>query len=386
MAAVVVSSPELEPSSVQPMGKALLFQPRKDQDSLQQPLGNIPRYLFRLYAPRSAGVTNSNAVVSPEAASKPGSEPGTDLLQLPRQRAANMLWGHLNWKRLVGDNLMSWTSSLLFALQHGLRRAKKDYDEPTLSDIQLCVVDTRDFPRGTFIKDLDVMKAYSDFPNIRSFLEFRQGNDYYYGEYLSQGRLEIAGRAQHTSLSTMIDLGLYDIEPELQYEHEILCKRINALRNAFAAPNNAACPLSKKEARKAITVAQGCFGDRFALPFAAMLLSLRRRREMDPVILDAFAAMFTGMMRPRSTDLANCDVLTRRKTRKSVPSRCATSRWSMARGCRRSSSSNVLFRTSAERSRLCLGGPPRKPRLASLAIRTCQVPWIPLAPLGSRRW
>ena len=160
------------------MPQALLFQPKENQHGLQRSLGTIPPYLFRLYAPTSAGCTNFNYVVS-SAATRPstwhtGRDQETDILQLPREMAADMLWNHINWKDLKDDNLMSWTTSLIYALQHGLRRVKMDRGKPDLSDVRICIVDARDFPRGTFIKDLDILEAYSDLPDIRSFLRLRQ--------------------------------------------------------------------------------------------------------------------------------------------------------------------------------------------------------------------
>ena len=49
-------------------------------------------------------------------------------------------------------NLMSWTSSLLFALQYGLYRHQTDCDEVGLLQVLLFVLDTRDFQEGHSLK------------------------------------------------------------------------------------------------------------------------------------------------------------------------------------------------------------------------------------------
>ncbi|KAK1771475.1 hypothetical protein QBC33DRAFT_565639 [Phialemonium atrogriseum] len=196
--------------------------------------------------------------------------------------AADMLWNHMNWKDLKDDNLVSWTTSLIFAVQHGLRRVKMDRGKPDLSDVRICIVDTRDFPRGTFIKDLDILEAYSDLPDIRSFLRLRQ-SQYYFGEYSPRGVCRsLAGHSMP------------------------LCDFYSAWDSTISSPGSSSSTtpwlnastifgtsLQRQDVRKAISIAQGCFGSRFALVVAAMLLSLRPRKSKDRVILDAFGATFT---------------------------------------------------------------------------------------------
>ncbi|KAB5536013.1 hypothetical protein GE09DRAFT_337795 [Coniochaeta sp. 2T2.1] len=279
-------------------GHALLFQPGPDLPVLDRSLNSLPRYLFRTYAPKSNGSTNESTVEAPAASRGNG---GIDLLQLPRDRAASMLWNHLNWKTRNGswfrdrdDNLMSWTSSLFFAIQHGLRRHHSDFDKPDFSDIRLCVVDTREFPKGTFVKDLDLLEAYVDHEDVGRFLNLRLSDGgWYFGEYLSQGRLDIQGRSAHTSLRLLLDMGLYDLEPRFEEDQERLANRILELRVPFAAAPLITCPASKLQVRKAIAAAQASFGDEYALPFALMMLCLCPRPRRDRAILAGFEATFT---------------------------------------------------------------------------------------------
>lgn len=278
------------------IAQGLPFQPGPDLPELDRALDYVPRYLFRTYAPRSNGTTNET-VVEALAASRPSGS--IDLLQLPRDRAATTLSNHLNWKAPNGshdDNLMSWTSSLFFAIQHGLRRHHTDFDNPDFSNIRICIADTRKFPRGTFVKDLDLMEAYVDNENVRRCLRRRLSpGGWYFGEYLSQGRLDIAGRSGHTSLRLLLDMGLCDLEPRFQKDQNRLAARIVELRGPFVATPVITCPASKSQVRKAIAAAQASFGDEYALPFALMLLSVCPRPKQDRAILAGFEATFTGL-------------------------------------------------------------------------------------------
>jgi hypothetical protein len=140
------------------------------------------------------------------------------------------------------------------------------------------------------------MEAYVDNEDVGNFLNLRlSAGGWYFGEYLSQGRLDIEGRSGHTSLRLLLDMGLYDLEPRFQEEQERLAARIVELRAPFAATPLITCPASKLQVRKAIAAAQASFGDEYALPFALMLLSLCPRPKRDRAILAGFEATFTGM-------------------------------------------------------------------------------------------
>ena len=109
---------------------------------------------------------------------------------------------------------MSWTSSLLFALQYGLHRHKKDYDKPALSQISLLILDTRRFPKGTFVKDMEIMEVFAPFTdftqeeNLDDFLQLRKSDKgYYFGEYLTQGNIDVRGRSVVTDMQKLIDGG-----------------------------------------------------------------------------------------------------------------------------------------------------------------------------------
>lgn len=263
----------------------------------QMPLfkGNqVPRYLFRIVAPQSAGSTTTSKVKSP-ATTTSDSDRLEDLFQLDPIIAADRLNQHLRW--MSGHeqrcNLMSWTSSLLFALQYGLYRHSMDRGEPQLEEISLFIIDTRGFPEGTFVQDLEIMKVFETYHDaLKNFGKLRGGENYF-GEYLTQGELDIEGRCVKVSLQRMIDLGLFELHSGLGNRDgwNRWARRVTELRLDFqtGSPN----PTTRSVVRKAITLAQSCFGDRWAAPLAAMLLALQPREQKDAIIIAGFSAMFS---------------------------------------------------------------------------------------------
>ena len=260
---------------------------------------NIPTFLFRLHAPGTVGTTTTTEVTSP---AYNGGDTGKKrgLFQKPPAEAAELLNAHLWWQpRHEGEcNLMSWSSSLLFLLQYGLHRHSKDHDRPGLSDVHLLTLDTRQFPKGTFIQDLEAIKAFGgymyseDHQNLRNLQNLRM-SEYYFGEYLSQGRLDISERCSQTSMKQLIDMGLFKLCPMLAENSQwnLWAKRVVLIRKGFADEAEAT---DKTSVRTAITMAQMCFGADFALPLAVMLLSLKNRKIDDWAVLDGVRSMFTG--------------------------------------------------------------------------------------------
>ncbi|PWY87813.1 hypothetical protein BO94DRAFT_55236 [Aspergillus sclerotioniger CBS 115572] len=180
---------------------------------------------------------------------------------------------------------MSWTSSLLFALQYGLYRHTMDRSKPDLDEILLFILDTRGFAEGTFIKDLDIINFFKTPTNdLASFSGLRYGRPgnkprHYFGEYLTQDELNIQGKCATVSMQQMIDLGLFELYPRLGNEDEwnSLANRVLKLRKSFTySPST-----TPAEVQKAIEIAQGSFTGRWVVPFAAMLLALKPRDPND---------------------------------------------------------------------------------------------------------
>jgi hypothetical protein len=218
------------------------------------------------------------------------------LFQFPAKKAANLLLNHLLWQRGAEDgcNLMSWTSSLLFALQYALYRHRKDGDD--LRHITLIIIDTSLFPQGTFIQDMEVMKLFEHADTrLKKFVEYRE-TEYYFGEYLTQGPLNIQGRCVFASVQQMINLGLFTLQPGLAEEEQWRCwpKRVLDYRQLFSDRKQVAT--MKGDVSTALDIARNCFGGRWTVPGAIMLLSLQPRYRDDSVISEGFKAQFTGTL------------------------------------------------------------------------------------------
>ena len=146
----------------------LQFRPQADGGIAETVLDNIPRYLFRVASPRSNGNTNEIWVRSESAhwnKSSSTEDTFSNLDSKKRTEIAQTLNLHLRWWRNGSnvDNFVSWTSSLLFAIQYIYYRHLSHKDGSGLADIKLYIIDTMQFPEGTFIRDLDVIDAFCEF-------------------------------------------------------------------------------------------------------------------------------------------------------------------------------------------------------------------------------
>ncbi|KAJ5355246.1 uncharacterized protein N7496_012458 [Penicillium cataractarum] len=178
----------------------LLFSPHPDSGVAESVLDNVPRYLFRVATPESDGITNETWVRSEAALRDRGASLEDIFFHLDtkkRTEVAKILNLHLQWqtKNDLLDNFVSWTSSLLFAIQYIYYRHHKD--NTPLEDIKLFVVDTTMFPRGIFMRDLDLIDIFCESnTRLNDFRSLRNGGTYYFGEYFSQGSLKIEDKCQ----------------------------------------------------------------------------------------------------------------------------------------------------------------------------------------------
>ncbi|OPB46323.1 hypothetical protein A0O28_0064440 [Trichoderma guizhouense] len=182
-----------------------------------------PRYLFRVFTPDSQGESGIHWVKSMAASDSLPCSMIDVFSIIDKQRAADLLARHLRWRKIPNGNLVSWTSSLLFALVYIFHLRASIHNEATLDEIQLLVVDTAGLPKGAFMRDLDLMRAFRSFDlNLRNVedLRYRQSSEflgyYYFGEYLSQGALKVEGHCQMVSARNLVDGGLYDIRKEFK--------------------------------------------------------------------------------------------------------------------------------------------------------------------------
>ncbi|PWY89953.1 hypothetical protein BO70DRAFT_131228 [Aspergillus heteromorphus CBS 117.55] len=199
----------------------LLFNPRDNVSLDPKALENIPRFLFRVASPKTKGETTETWVRSADALKKKSSSQEDIFSNLTAQRGSEIsrsLNEHLRWWRKTGlDNFMSWTSSLLFALQYILYLHQADWDGSNLDEIKLYVMDTSQFPRGAFLRDLDLIDAFQGYENgsgnglkslnLKDFRQLRTTKGFYFGEYLSQGSMRVAGKCQVISADLLFEGG-----------------------------------------------------------------------------------------------------------------------------------------------------------------------------------
>ncbi|KID83221.1 hypothetical protein MGU_09502 [Metarhizium guizhouense ARSEF 977] len=145
---------------------------------------------------------------------------------------------------------------------------------------------------------METFKKYSAdleafYKNVRTRV-LPTGSIYYFGEYLSQGRLTVTGRCSEANVQQMIELGLFDLCPHGlrdEVRWSAWAKPVVQWREEAFHENPGLT--ERPEFRKALTIAASCFGDEWALPLTIMLISLKSRKQKDRVIQDGIRATFT---------------------------------------------------------------------------------------------
>ncbi|CVK91285.1 uncharacterized protein FMAN_09428 [Fusarium mangiferae] len=153
------------------------------------------------------------------------------------------------------------------------------------------MIDTRKFPKKTFLRDLDALEWLREELDLTELHEKRRGQ-FYFGEYLTQGCLDIEGKCVEMTMQQLVDGGLFTV----------ICPALNK-PNKWADWAIPVCELrvgirenhivDQKQIRSAIFVAKDCVGDRFLVPFALMLLGLRSRQSDISAIANVFQSLFT---------------------------------------------------------------------------------------------
>ncbi|KAL5092170.1 hypothetical protein Trisim1_002058 [Trichoderma cf. simile WF8] len=274
----------------------LSFLPLGEIERRGEQFDEVPRYLFRVFSAYSQGSTNMNWVKSLDAKNETA-DSNVDLFSRDKIQAAEMVNRHLQWSREgTKDNLVSWTNSLLYALVYVFFLHAKVDDIQTFDQIHVCVIDTSEFPKGIFLRDLDLIRAYRSFnTQLDNFEELRCtrkrqgfGSNYYFGEYLSQGALKIEGHCQIVSAEKIIDRGLYNIRSEFkQYAIWKKARWANAvieMREIFYLERQ---PITGPKLQSALDIAN-LFGPRWKLPIAAHLTALTAPQIDDDAILAKF--------------------------------------------------------------------------------------------------
>ncbi|KAN0089983.1 hypothetical protein V8E51_018562 [Hyaloscypha variabilis] len=302
--------------------ECLLFNPTGRNSLLREGFNDIPRYLFRIFTPMSDGETDRFWAKSKDA-SNDRSDYREDILSRDdEEEVASMLSRHLNWKSRYADsdNLVSWTSSLLFALQYIFYRHTKDGS--TYDQISFCVIDTTKFSKGVFLRDMDLIRTYTGFSSdLVKLFNLRRGGTYYFGEYLSQGALKIEDKCQIVSAQAIIDQGLFSLPVKWGISSG-WANDVVRLRKAFSEQEQAS-EITKAQLEVAVRISQ-LFKPGWKISMAAYFIALLPRRLIDVAILQTFRRkLFTdaerGNCSPSSTrvmaynlpEIKQCDIILR---------------------------------------------------------------------------
>ncbi|EMT68721.1 hypothetical protein FOC4_g10000300 [Fusarium odoratissimum] len=238
-----------------------------------------------------------------------------------RDNAANIaitLNEHLRWEpKSCGDPFISWTTSLLVAIEYAIYKHKTEGAK--LEAIHLCIVDTTMFPKGVFIRDLDLIEEFYDkvpngqqimvkgvchtweargldnFRHLRNKRHKTYSGVYYFGEFLSQGQTNMTGRSSTVTCDKIINNALFTMLPQFQAEledskiqwAEAVVKSRQSFYMDIGPEATSAC-----EFVEAAKIALN-FGTVWFLPVLANLLALRPRAAQDPGILDQISGLFS---------------------------------------------------------------------------------------------
>jgi hypothetical protein len=113
------------------------------------------------------------------------------------------------------------------------------------------------------------------------------GHDYYYGEYLLQGRLS-SDTIITTTLDKLIEYSLYKLYPPFAEDLERRGLRLRILQPRKTFTNTLTEP-TNKEVKIAERISAGCFLHINIRPIIIMtLLSLKPQYRLEPKILEAF--------------------------------------------------------------------------------------------------
>ncbi|KAK3614236.1 hypothetical protein LTR56_027382, partial [Elasticomyces elasticus] len=262
---------------------ALVFSPHTHPRWPDLELQPVPRFLFRIYTPKSDGYTDEHQASSRDATSEAHmSNEDVFSAQTPEAIAIRIA-DHLWWRKFPrSDNLVSWSSSILFLVPYIFYRHHESSDRSSLHDIRLLVIDTEKFPARTFIRDIDLISAFKGFDtreekDLKSMAHLRSNTDCYFGEYLSQGSLRISGKCSSVSAQTMIDRGLFDLHLVFaeaykgMYPGAWVVPVRTARKTVETAPRYPPATLEQLTAAFVIATA---FGGDWRLPIAVQLLAI----------------------------------------------------------------------------------------------------------------
>lgn len=266
-----------------------IYQPSAGQASLHLHLEQIPHFLLRVSSDNSNGSTSATRVVS--GAVKRGYS-SSDVLSRSNDWAVDRLKAHVKWRFREDGNFVSWTNSIIFALQHAVRKANggKGCPSEDPSAIQITIVDVRKLPMQIFLPSVALLEAYGLIGDSEINVQ------YCHGEYLSQGALDLPpGCAISTTLERLNALGLDRIFTPHNRHH--LWNAVDPKRKRIKCGPKESVTTTEWETVE--TIARGiCSSKIFRTVVTLLLLSIKPRYRLDPMVLEVFANNDWGRLYP----------------------------------------------------------------------------------------
>lgn len=167
----------------------------------------------------------------------------------------------------------------MFVIQHAIWRS--EVRQMPASDLQICVVDTRDFPHGQFARDMWLLRKYRDLMVDRpeeAFFDFRLGRpEHDNGQFLSQGAINLGNKACVFSLQDLMSSGLSSLYPQFKggpYDGGKSIDRVLNLRSIFSHEAR----LDEGDLMQAYDIAKKLFKKFDVMDMTLLLLSFRNRK------------------------------------------------------------------------------------------------------------
>jgi len=190
---------------------------------------------------------------------------------MPDEDLRTMLTKHFQWLDVQNDEFISWTSSLLYALQYAVRKTRNPKNPRTVSqecDIKICLWE-RDAAGNPIYPASNLIEFY------RLPSEGVLRPEYHITEYLSHGKIDVKGCSSTVSLEELRRAGLFDLMPELDDENtkHDLFTRVLTLRSTILTTPIAISDFESKTARGIASL----FARQYTMQAMLALLSLRLR-------------------------------------------------------------------------------------------------------------
>lgn len=134
-------------------------------------------------------------------------------------------------------------------------------------------------------------RGLKNLSRLRTRTAKNSANVYYFGEYVSQGALNVEGKCRIVSARSMLDSGLFAVQPKFGkfegWPTPLWANEVIRLRNNFATADSEKSFASSLTVEAALSISE-LFGDDFRISVAAGLLGVLPQKDGDTFIRQAF--------------------------------------------------------------------------------------------------